>query len=47
MAVRAMITRLSGGLVGREGGRRVRRETAEVEERGEVLHEGPVDGLHS
>jgi uncharacterized protein (TIGR02271 family) len=25
----------------------VRRETAEVEERGEVLHEGPVDGLHS
>ena len=25
----------------------VRQETAEVEERGEVLHEGPVDGLHS
>jgi uncharacterized protein (TIGR02271 family) len=25
----------------------VRRETAEVEERGQVLHEGPVDGLHS
>jgi uncharacterized protein (TIGR02271 family) len=25
----------------------VRRETAEVEERGEVLHDGPVDGLHS
>ncbi len=25
----------------------VRRETAEVEERGEVHHEGPVDGLHS
>ncbi len=25
----------------------VRREMAEVEERGEVLHEGPVDGLHS
>lgn len=25
----------------------VRRETAQVEERGEVLHEGPVDGLHS
>ncbi|HYI02797.1 YsnF/AvaK domain-containing protein [Hyalangium sp.] len=25
----------------------VRRETAEVEERGEVRHEGPVDGLHS
>ncbi|HZI12227.1 MAG TPA: YsnF/AvaK domain-containing protein [Myxococcus sp.] len=25
----------------------VRRETAQVEERGEVLHDGPVDGLHS
>jgi uncharacterized protein (TIGR02271 family) len=25
----------------------VRRELADVEERGEVLHEGPVDGLHS
>lgn len=25
----------------------VRRETAEVEERGQVLHDGPVDGLHS
>lgn len=25
----------------------VRRETAEVEEQGEMLHEGPVDGLHS
>jgi uncharacterized protein (TIGR02271 family) len=25
----------------------LRRETAEVEERGEVLHDGPVDGLHS
>jgi|GEM_PF-1721064 len=25
----------------------VRKETAEVEERGEVLHDGPVDGLHS
>ncbi|HLL03888.1 MAG TPA: YsnF/AvaK domain-containing protein [Myxococcaceae bacterium] len=25
----------------------VRRETAEVEERGEVLHEGPVNGMHS
>ena len=25
----------------------VRRETAEVEERGEVLHDGPLDGLHS
>jgi uncharacterized protein (TIGR02271 family) len=25
----------------------VRREVAEVEERGVVLHEGPVDGLHS
>lgn len=25
----------------------VRRETAEVEEQGEVLHDGPVDGLHS
>ncbi len=25
----------------------VRRETAEVQERGEVLHDGPVDGLHS
>lgn len=25
----------------------LRRETAEVEEQGEVLHEGPVDGLHS
>ncbi|QQR43877.1 DUF2382 domain-containing protein [Myxococcus xanthus] len=25
----------------------VRKETAEVEERGEVLHDGPLDGLHS
>jgi uncharacterized protein (TIGR02271 family) len=25
----------------------VRRELADVEERGEVLHDGPVDGLHS
>lgn len=25
----------------------VRRETAEVQEQGEVLHDGPVDGLHS